>query len=89
MANRKYKWVEVPSPKSDKGERTQVATATASEISQELIACRAYENWQERGCPLWENDQDWFAARAELEQARGTSSQPFGDRHAAQETARS
>lgn len=83
MANDKRRLVEVASPKSESGESTQKVTAIQSEIPQELIACRAYEKWQQRGCPLWENDQDWFAARAELEQARGTSSQPVGDEHAA------
>ena len=37
------------------------------EISEDAIAARAYGRWQQRGCPLWQDEQDWFAARAELE----------------------
>lgn len=54
---------------------------TDIEIEDALIAARAYEKWQQRGCPLGESEEDWFAARAELEQGvarrhrvRGTSS---------------
>lgn len=44
-------------------------------IAQAEIAKRAFEKWQERGCPLWEDGQDWFAARTELEaEARGSTS---------------
>lgn len=48
------------------------------DIPAELIAARAYELWLQRGCPLGEDKQDWFAARAELEcdlNARGTTSE--------------
>jgi len=53
---------------------------TWDEITEEKIALRAYQKWQQRGCPLWDGETDWFAARAELEQERGN-----GDitRHAA------
>ncbi len=44
-------------------------------IAQEQIAKRAFERWQQRGCPLWEDGEDWFAARSELEaEARGSAS---------------
>jgi hypothetical protein len=36
-------------------------------IPEDLIAQRAYELWEERGCPLGEGERDWFAARYELE----------------------
>lgn len=49
--------------------------APGGEITEELVACRAYEKWQERGCPLWDDGQDWFAARAELERERGVRSE--------------
>jgi hypothetical protein len=42
-----------------------------ADIPQELIAARAYEKWQRRGCPMGQDStQDWFAARRELEQER-------------------
>jgi hypothetical protein len=40
---------------------------SSNEIREERIATRAYEKWRQRGCPLWQSDEDWFAARAELE----------------------
>jgi hypothetical protein len=35
-----------------------------------MVAARAYELWQRRGAPVGESDQDWYAARQELEQER-------------------
>jgi hypothetical protein len=44
-------------------------------VAQAEIAKRAFERWQQRGCPLWQDEQDWFAARNELEaEARGSAS---------------
>jgi len=40
-------------------------------LPYELIAARAYEKWQNRGCPMGQDGQsDWYAARTELEQER-------------------
>jgi hypothetical protein len=36
-------------------------------LSPEVIAVRAYIKWIERGRPLGDGLEDWFAARAELE----------------------
>lgn len=43
-----------------------------SDLPYELVAARAYEKWQLRGCPMGQegSDQDWYAARAELEAER-------------------
>lgn len=43
-----------------------------SDLPHELIAARAYEKWQLRGCPMGSDgsEQDWYAARAELEAER-------------------
>ena len=44
-------------------------------IAQDQIAKRAFERWHQRGCPLWDGEEDWFAARYELEaEARGSAS---------------
>jgi hypothetical protein len=43
---------------------------TESVISQEAIARRAYEIWQERGCPPGDGQENWQAAEAELMQSR-------------------
>jgi hypothetical protein len=43
----------------------------SSDLPEQLIAQRAYEKWQRRGCPMGQDGaQDWYAARAELEQER-------------------
>ena len=47
------------------------APQLASDLPEQLIAMRAYEKWQRRGCPMGQDAaQDWYAARAELEQER-------------------
>lgn len=47
------------------------AGSDPADIPDELIASRAYELWQRRGCPMGhESAQDWHAARAKLEQER-------------------
>jgi hypothetical protein len=48
---------------------------SASSIEQDKIAKRAFERWLQRGCPLWDGEEDWFAAKRELEaEARGSAS---------------
>jgi hypothetical protein len=45
--------------------------ASPSDLPEELVAARAYEKWQLRGCPMGhDGSQDWFAARNELELER-------------------
>jgi hypothetical protein len=38
------------------------------------IALRAYEYWQERGCPLGTSETDWFRAEQELTQPESSLS---------------
>jgi hypothetical protein len=45
---------------------------TSKAITDDMIASRAYEKWEQRGCPEGEPEVDWFAARAELEQESGS-----------------
>lgn len=60
MANAKRKRSEQPS-----------LAVVPDEITDEMIAKRAYEIWVRRGSPLWGDDErDWYAARNELEQER-------------------
>ena len=52
---------------------THIATPpqTASDIPEELVASRAYEIWQQGGCPMrTDGAEDWYAARNQLEQER-------------------
>ena len=34
----------------------------------EEIACLAYQNWQQRGCPIGTPEEDWFRAEEEIKQ---------------------
>jgi hypothetical protein len=60
MAKERTKPVEIPPVEAP----TQAATP-AEEIADELIACCAYENRQQRGTPLWKDAQDWFTVEQE------------------------
>lgn len=40
---------------------------------QELIRERAYELWQQAGCPEGRSDEFWFAAERELENGTATA----------------
>lgn len=42
------------------------AEETLAQLTQEDIAARAYELWQQRGCPEGDPETDWFAAETEL-----------------------
>ena len=44
-----------------------VVVALRPELSDTLIAERAYFRWLSRDCPVTDGTEDWFAARAELE----------------------
>ena len=56
-------------------------SSAAADLPEELIAARAYEKWRLRGCPMGQDgEQDWFAARAELEAERlGWAAPQAGD----------
>lgn len=44
-----------------------VVVALRPELSNAVIAERAYYIWLSRNCPITDGTDDWFAARAELE----------------------
>jgi hypothetical protein len=59
-------------------EPDNVVRATVTE-NENAIAARAYEFWQQRGCPVGSDQEDWFRAKAELEgQPAKTSSAAKG-----------
>ena len=37
-----------------------------AKIEEQDIAVRAYQLWEERGCPAGSDQQDWFQAEKEL-----------------------
>lgn len=44
-----------------------VVVALRPELSDAVIAERAYYMWLARNCPVTDGTEDWFAARLELE----------------------
>jgi hypothetical protein len=38
----------------------------AQTSDEDAIAARAYECWQERGCPIGSDQEDWFKAENEV-----------------------
>jgi hypothetical protein len=42
-------------------------------VAEPTVAARAYELWQERGCPNGSDQEDWFRAEQEL---KGPRTQP-------------
>ena len=50
-------------PINDAKTQTQL---TLAQLTQEQIEVRAYQLWQERGCPDGSPEIDWLAAEAEL-----------------------
>ena len=66
---------------SDKPAPVEAERSTSpSDLPEELIANRAYEKWQLRGCPMGQDgEQDWFAAKDELEHERLNWATPQAD----------
>jgi hypothetical protein len=62
-------WMHCPSTETNPAAPTTTATATTSteQPTQEQIAARAYNIWQQHGSPQSEADQDWQEAQTELE----------------------
>jgi hypothetical protein len=58
-----------PARKSDTPASIETPRSSSGrDLPEELVAARAYEKWQLRGSPIGQDgEQDWFAARAELE----------------------
>lgn len=64
---------QAPENRADKPDPAGMNLNSApSDLPEELIAARAYEKWRLRGCPMGQegSEQDWYAARAELEAER-------------------
>ena len=40
-------------------------------VSESTIAVLAYQLWQERGCPIGSDQDDWFQAEKELKERTG------------------
>jgi len=40
------------------------------DCNQDGVAALAYKMWQERGCPIGSDQEDWFRAESELKNAK-------------------
>ena len=47
---------------------SEVQPGRSAPIEGAAIAARAYEYWQQRGCPVGSDQEDWFRAEQELKQ---------------------
>jgi hypothetical protein len=54
--------------RTHKGITSEANIRTSRPVMPEetVIAARAYELWQERGCPIGSDQEDWFQAEQEL-----------------------
>jgi hypothetical protein len=43
-----------------------VQSGSPNTVDEGMIATRAYEIWQQRGCPIGSGQADWFKAEGEL-----------------------
>jgi|GEM_PF-503941 uncharacterized protein YjbJ (UPF0337 family) len=47
--------------------KTEIKTGQIDPEHEE-IACLAYQDWQQRGCPIGTPEEDWFRAEEEIKQ---------------------
>jgi hypothetical protein len=58
------------SPQSEES-KFEPAPAQCDSMEDKAIAQRAYEYWNERGCPDGSPEEDWYRAERELKSHRG------------------
>lgn len=57
-------------PHDDKKVHHDLERLSEEESKQERISTRAYQLWQERGCPEGCADEDWYRAESEMTTTR-------------------
>ncbi len=50
----------------------EISHSRSGIVDESAIAARAYELWQERGCPIGSDQEDWYRAEQELSAKRST-----------------
>ena len=65
---------------SERKRKSSVVVALRPEVADPIIAERAYFRWLSRNCPITDGTEDWFAARAELEQESRPAARRTGKR---------
>ncbi|HSN13501.1 MAG TPA: DUF2934 domain-containing protein [Anaeromyxobacteraceae bacterium] len=56
----------MPAPRAQPGRVTSISPATGAAPPREQIAARAYEIWEEAGCPDGQHEAHWLQAEREL-----------------------
>ena len=60
-----------PKPVASGDVDTYVEPVVVRTLDKAEIAALAYELWQERGCPIGSDQEDWFNAESELKSKLG------------------
>jgi hypothetical protein len=50
-----------------------VEPGTVENVNESAIAALAYQLWQQRGCPIGSDHEDWFRAENELRALKGAA----------------
>lgn len=56
----------IPENPNESAESAAQTAGVEQDRNQDAIAALAYQMWQERGCPLGSDQEDWFRAENEL-----------------------
>ncbi|HEX4071281.1 MAG TPA: DUF2934 domain-containing protein [Planctomycetaceae bacterium] len=59
-----------PSRTAPEPRTTTAPSASAPEVTREVIAKLAFQKWQKRGSPIGEDQRDWFEAERELKSSQ-------------------
>ena len=64
--------LKIDPKKSGTSQPTDSTERNVSEtVSEDAITALAYQLWQDRGCPIGSDQQDWFQAEQELKGIKG------------------
>ncbi len=68
-----FQRTQAPMPQQRAGKSTASAPPTAAAVPSEKIAARAYEIWQQSGCPDGKQEEHWYRAERELRERTARS----------------
>jgi hypothetical protein len=60
-----------PAPRPREAQDNGNLRATTTQNQEEHVRARAYELWEQRGCPSDSPEEDWFRAQSELMAGQG------------------
>ncbi len=56
----------IPENPNEPAESAAQAAGVEQDCNEDAVAALAYQMWQERGCPIGSDQEDWFRAENEL-----------------------